>query len=93
MKILDSANNGNGDSFLLKTGGTRDKENLRTVFCWGTFGGATVTVEISLDDTNWFPVASISFTSAGAVNMEARAVYVRGVVAGGTGESINLALH
>jgi len=93
MRILTAAGNGNGSSFELNTGGSRNKENLRTVFCWGTFGGATVTVEISIDGTNWFEVSNISFTLKGAVNMEARAVYVRGVVTGGSGESINLTLH
>lgn len=93
MQILTAAGNGNGSSFDLKTGGKSNKENLRTIFCWGTFGGATVTIEISIDGTNWFAVPSISFTALGTVNMEARAVYVRGVVTGGTGESINMVLH
>jgi len=94
MKILEAAANGNGASFELKTGGKNPKENLRTVYCSGTFNGATVTVEISLDGTVWFEVANISFTSLGATNMEARARYVRGVVTGGGGsEAIDLALH
>ena len=93
MKLLEAAGNGNGTSFELNTGGRRNKENLRTVFCSGTFGGATVTVEISLDEVTWFPVASVSFTALGAVNMEARAIYIRGVVTGGTGSAIDLALH
>jgi len=93
MRILSGANNGNGASFELKTGGKRDKENIRTVYCWGTFGGATVTAEISIDGTEWFSVTGVSFTVKGAVNIEARARYIRGVVTGGTGESIDMQLQ
>jgi len=93
MRILTAQAEGNGDSFELLTGGKRDKENIRTVFCWGTFGGATVTLEISLDNTVWFPVTGVSFTAKGAVNIEARARYIRGVVGAGTGEAIDMAVH
>jgi len=92
MKILDSAGNGNGDSYELLTGGRMPKENIRTVYCWGTFGGATVTVEVSPDGSNWFSVTGLSFTSADAINMEVRARYVRGVVTGGTSPSVNMLL-
>ena len=93
MRILTAKAEGNGSAFEIKTGGKRDKENIRTVYCWGTFGGATVTLEISLDQVVWFPVTGVSFTEKGVINIEARTRYIRGVVGAGTSESIDMAIH
>lgn len=93
MRILTDQAEGNGASFEVNIGGKSNKENIRTVYCWGTFGGATVTLEISIDEVNWFPVTGVSFTQLGAVNIEARATHIRGVVGAGTAESIQMAIH
>jgi len=92
MKILNAAGTGNGDSYELRTGGKNAKENIRTVYVYGTFGGTTVTVQISPDGTNWFTVTGLSFTDVGAINMEARAAFIRGVVTGGTTPSITMVI-
>lgn len=93
MKILDGASNGNGSTFDLNTGGRTPKENIRTVYAWGTWNTATAKVQVSLDDVTWFDVTGLSFTADGAINMEVRARYVRGVVSGGGGsESINMSV-
>ena len=91
MQILQNAGAGNGTAYDLHTGGRTPKENIRTVYCWGTFNGATVTVEVSPDGgATWFAVSGLSFTSQDAINMEVRASQVRGVVTGGTSPSINM---
>jgi hypothetical protein len=62
----------------------------RTVYCWGTFGGATVKVQISPDREEWFDVPELTFTEKGAVNASFQGSSLRGVISGGTGASINL---
>ncbi len=74
------------------------RSHLRTLFVWGTFGGATVSYQISHNSTNgtdgnWFDVANAdAITAASAINVEHRAPWHRITVAGGTGESINAAV-
>lgn len=94
MRLLTAAGNGNGVTTEFNTGGKRH-DNLRSIYCFGTFDGATVTVEVSPDNgTTWFAIDLVSFTAKGSMNMEARATDIRGVVAGGGGsEAINLIVH
>lgn len=91
MKILSGAGIGTGAWFNLRAGGRRAKENVRTLYFFGTFNGATVTVEVSPDGgTTAFAISGVSFTSAGMINIEARADMIRGVVTGGTSPAVDL---
>jgi hypothetical protein len=61
----------------------------------GTFGGATVTIQVSNDGTNWVTVrdmfaASISFLSAGYAEVTLSAAYIRPNVTGGTGDDLDI---
>lgn len=62
----------------------------RTVQVTGTFGGATVLVEGSLDGSNWFtlrdaPGVALSFTSPGLRSVLENAPLIRARAAGGDG--------
>lgn len=93
MLLLSAAAGGNGATFQIRQWGNRELEHLYTLFVWGTFGGATVTLEISFDGVEWFPVSGVSITAKTVVNVEFRAQYVRAVVTGGAGVSINALLN
>lgn len=61
----------------------------------GTFGGATVTIEISNDGTNWvtakdlFNVNTV-FTATGYAELTLSAAYIRPKITGGTGDSLTV---
>ena len=96
MKLLSGAANGNGSSFDMPHPGSVHKSHIRTLYVWGTFGGSTVKLQIATSDspTEWFDVTDAdNITSKTAINVEVRADHVRGVVSGGTGESINMFLR
>lgn len=93
MRLLNNSGGGNGATFEIREWGNRHIEHMYTLFVWGTFGGATVTVEISPDETNWFPVSGVSITDKVALNLEFRARFVRAVVTGGTAPSIQALLN
>lgn len=68
-------------------------------YCWGTFNGATVTIQISNDpeyvadgSSNWFTVASGTFTVLGNLFFNARFRKIRATVTGG-GVSTSLSLE
>ncbi len=64
-----------------------------TVACWGTFGGATVKLQLSLDGTKWFDIDDLTFTDEGIVNAYlGKDVKVRGVISGGSSASLNLSV-
>lgn len=92
MRLLTAAGAGNGTAVTISEWGNRYNSRIYTLFVWGTFGGSTVTLEISPDNSNWFPVAGISITAAGAVNAEFRAPYVRAVVTGGAAQAVDALL-
>lgn len=75
-----------------------DKPKPDTVYCWGTFGGATVTLQASPDGTNWLDVTDdyddpITFTAAGIVAVQMSAHAFRGVVSGAGGStSVSMAI-
>lgn len=92
MRLLEDADNGNGSPFQLRHGQNQHLDQLKTLYVWGDFDGAAVTLEISPnpDDFPWFPVTGVSITTDAAVNVEFRANFVRAVVSGGGGaESLN----
>ena len=89
MKLLTAADNGTGSAVQKGQWGNREVDQLTTIYIYGTFGGATVTVEISHDGTNWFNTG-IAATAKGVFNLEFRAQYMRAIVAGGTGSAIDV---
>lgn len=80
-----------GTALAIREGLNRNKHQLYTFFVWGTFGGATVTLQISPDNVNWFGTG-VSVTAQGAVNVEFRANFVRAMSTGGAGSSIDALL-
>ena len=61
----------------------------------GTFGGATVTVEVSNDGTTWFTLldlqgAPISATANDFADFSTAAIYIRPVISGGTSDNVNV---
>jgi hypothetical protein len=78
---------------------TRYTRNERTCYCFGTFGGSTVTVEASPDynqlgaSANWIPITNVSFTAAGMINFDVAADAIRGRITGGSGMSVTLIVY
>ena len=61
----------------------------------GTFGGASVALEGSLDGVNWYPVQNLSgddiaITAAGASEFTSSMAYIRPTATGGTGQTLTL---
>jgi len=61
----------------------------RTVYVWGTFGGATVKVQVSPDQVEWFDVDALTFASKAAINTSFQGA-MRAVIEGGTGHAITV---
>jgi hypothetical protein len=95
IRLLSAAQNGNGLTHVLSpirpAPGT--PERFQTLYVYGTFDGATVSLEVRPKGVaSWFD-CGIALTAKGAVNVECNAYYVRAVVAGGGGsESITAEL-
>lgn len=69
----------------------------KTVQVTGTFGGATVVLQGSLDGSNWATLkdgagTAISFTSAGLASVLENVAYVRPSASGGTSQSLTVRL-
>jgi len=61
----------------------------------GTFGGATITLEQSNDGVTWFPAVDtlgtvISATTAEITEISLASIYLRPVITGGTGSSVDI---
>jgi hypothetical protein len=61
----------------------------------GTFGGATVSMEVSNDGDTWFTLkddnnAAITVTANGFADFSTAAIYIRPVISGGTADSVNV---
>ena len=92
LTLLSEATNGNGATIPNPLWKDPENRTYFTCYCYGTFGNATVKLQISPDDgTNWFDTG-ITFTAAGARNVEFNAKQLRGVVSAGTGEAITMKL-
>ena len=84
MRLFDGETTNATTAAFPGSGGTR------TVYCWGTFGGATVKVQLSPDGQEWFDIDELTFTAKGAVNAVFVGSLLRGVISGGSSASINL---
>lgn len=63
----------------------------------GTFGGATITLEVSNDGTTWFNLtdlqgAGISATANKFADFTTAAIYIRPAITGGSSDSVNVRL-
>lgn len=81
------------DGYPVRYAGAAD----RTVQIVGTFGGATVTLQGSLDGTNWATLTdaqgnAISVTSAALEAVTELVRYIRPVVTGGSGTDVTVLL-
>lgn len=88
MQYLFSASTTNGNSAsVIHPGGTL------ALVVRGTFGGATVKLQISDNGADWVDITDASFTSAAAklLTMPTGAL-LRGNIAGGSGASLTVAL-
>ena len=60
----------------------------------GTFGGATVKLQVSNDGTNWADAKDVlgdvvTMTATGYFELSLSAAYIKPVITGGTGDSID----
>lgn len=61
----------------------------------GTFGGATVTLQVSNDGTNWADASdvlgnAVSLTATGYFELSLSAAYIRPAISGGTGDDVDV---
>lgn len=74
-------------SAALDMGEPRDI-NARTFYtyhCWGTFGGAKLVLEVSVNGTNWAAIPYLDIGDNSAPSSECRYRYLRARVQGGDG--------
>lgn len=92
LKLLVAASNGNGSSkqLVFPEQGNVNKRYSYTVYIYGTFNSATVKLQGSPDDSNWFDIPNASWTAKATTNVEFYGIYLRGVVTGGSSPSIDL---
>ncbi len=93
IQILTAQAAGNGASFPVVSPAHVYKSHLRTYFVWGTFDTTTGKLQISMDETTWFDVVNSDVTVQSVLNLEFRALFMRGVVSGGAGSSINMIVY
>ncbi len=61
----------------------------KTLQIWGTFDGATVTIEVSPDEVQWNPLPDGAFTAADVKDLKISTEKIRAVISG-AGASTNL---
>lgn len=95
-RIATAQGNGNSVGVEISRHANINESHLRTLMVGGTFNGATVKYQLSIDSTdgingNWFDVADVdTITADKVINVEHRALWHRINVAGGGGsESID----
>jgi hypothetical protein len=64
-------------------------EGSGTLQLFGTWDGATITIESSINGSNWSPVPNGVFNSDSIVSLEAGLVYIRATVSGVGTSSLN----
>jgi hypothetical protein len=86
MRLLQNSGNATGTAIQIRGGANRNLDQLHTVFIDGTFDGGAATLEIAMEEAGpWFAVPGFSITTKAVMNVEFKAYWVRGVVAGGGG--------
>lgn len=69
----------------------------KTVHCFGTFSGATVTIQGSNDGTNWatlhkVDLTDLTFSAAGIAQVLENPVYIRASAASGTATDLTVSI-
>lgn len=91
---LLSAATGNAVGTALRHNTTNSTPRDGSLFVWGVFDGATVTVQVSMNNVKWFDVPSGAFTVAGTVStdfyrqFQTSAPYIRAVITNSTGNTL-----
>lgn len=91
VRIATAQDNGQSVGIEISRFGQIHESHLRTLFVGGTFNGATVKYQLSIDSTNgvdgnWFDVADANaITADKVINVEHRAKWHRISVSGGAG--------
>lgn len=68
-------------------------QKRKTLQIWGTFDGATITIEVSPDGVQWNPLPDGAFTAADVKDLKVSASKVRAVVSGaGASTSVSAAI-
>lgn len=91
--LLSAAGAGNGSAVEIPSFANRRFDQLKTIFIFGTFGGSTVTVDISHDNSNWFAIPDLSATADAVFDVEFHARYIRGVVTGGAAQAVDMEMR
>ena len=91
MKQFMTAQTGNVATDLIKFSLEYLQSGRITVFVWGTWGGATVVIDISPDDgATWFPLsAGLSANGFETLELGAGTYIARASITGGTAASLN----
>ncbi len=90
QRIATAQAEGNSTGVAIARAANVNISQLRTLLVGGTFGGATVKYQVSLDNVTYFDVdGADAITSATAINVEHRAPFHRINVSAGTSEAID----
>ncbi|MEK0324073.1 MAG: hypothetical protein QQN63_00060 [Nitrosopumilus sp.] len=91
--LLDASDNATGATITIENFSDNTSARWRTVYISGTFGGGTVTIQISIDGTDWFDVSGLDVVTVKTVdNIEARYKFIRANLTGATGGSVTVEL-
>ena len=90
MHTLFTAATANGNS-TVRSGIDFRATAQKTIYAWGTWNGATLSIETSPDNVNWFPAknyagTALAFTANGSDGLAIESDYIRAVItnAGGS---------
>ena len=91
--VYDNLDTADSSPEAILAGGTQPA--LGAIQAVGTFGGGTVALQGSNDNSNWVNLPSstgvpIALTSAGGVDFNTSFMYIRPKVTGGTGDDIDV---
>ena len=94
LHLLTAAGAGAGTAIQMvdHASGNISKRFSYSIYVYGTFGGSTVTLEGSHDNVTFIPITNASWTANATTNIEFYGNYLKGVVTGGSGQSINMVL-
>ncbi len=95
LQLLSAASNGNGTAKQIvdHSRGNIGKRFSYSIYVYGNWDDATVTLEGSHDNSTFIAITNASWTANATTNIEFYGNYLRGVVASGSGaESINMVL-
>ena len=93
MLLTNVSANVDGDDVKLPDYGGPLNDGIYSIFCWATsFGGGTVTIQVSPDGVTWFTARSVNenqvtFTQGDVKTAYLKGVFVRARLTGASGAS------